>query len=885
LLGVPGPTIPLPPGLELGGRYRLGAVARSGVGNSYMAHDVVDDRQVVVKLLAAMPFDVDVARVERAVAPLLALDATYLPRLHGVFEERIDGRHCVFLAQDWVEGETLEERVLRTGPLPPAEARSLARRLLELMRTFQGLESPLIHGDINPANLVLGEGGLCLVDWGAPKAAARDWSGDSYGPEGWTQAVQRAFAAPEVPMGSVNARSDLYGVGACVAYALTGYPPEELRDLDDRRVLSKALERQHVPRSLASVLVPLLEPTLEQRLASPQDALDRLMDPLAGRRGGFTVRRAGDAVDWHMEPQPLLGGLWSGLGVTAAALLALPTIIAAVAAVVPVAFGMSGEIIALRIGLGLLLGAVGLLALRSGIRAFSPMGRLRLQGMGRAFRYQRRRDWVEIPWLQLGRVRKLGPLVRIDGSWCVPPSIIPRRHCLWVAPVYDDDLDRLVARIGAQRVRARGMVSQTMRPGERRWAGAPRMPLGLALPFGLFALAALLFTGRWGAEEPEPSMGVLGTPRPELLRLEGEPVADDQLQGAIDARLALTELAAQRPAATPQQARVMAVRAAQRFGADLDATAPDHSAALAGFERSLAEALGQPVPALEEASSDAGAPPDMVDAPEAAPAAAPSLHLDQAVHPLAAEPLPGPPAARGAPVEGAGAAAPPPAAHCPRGFQPRTLASQELMATACYDEHGTMVLVPRSGGQAAFYVDWTEVSVADYARCLADGGCSSAREGPGCYGREAARGRYPVNCVDRSQAEDWCAWAGRRLCTLSEHRRAAAGPGGEVYPWGDAGPSCDRAIMDARGQAGPAGEVGCGRGSPWPVGSRPAGVSGYGALDLSGNLAEWVAGSPKGAAGGGYMDKAPEELQCGSLRPVPPDFPLPDVGFRCCLGR
>ena len=68
------------------------------------------------------------------------------------------------------------------------------------------------------------------------------------------------------------------------------------------------------------------------------------------------------------------------------------------------------------------------------------------------------------------------------------------------------------------------------------------------------------------------------------------------------------------------------------------------------------------------------------------------------------------------------------------------------------------------------------------------------------------------------------------------------------------------------------------------MGSRPGGVSGFGVLDLSGNLAEWVAGEPVGVAGGGYLDRAPEELQAGSMRPVPPDLPVPDVGFRCCLG-
>ena len=247
MLGVPSPTIPLPPGLELGGRYRLGPPVRGLPGQSYLAHDQVQDRAVVVKLLAAMPFEVDLARLEQCLAPLRAVDAAWLPRPLEVCEAQLQGRHCAFLVQELLEGESLEERVQRDGVLRPAEARVLARRLLELLRTMSAQEPLLIHGDIHPGNVLLTEeGGVALVDWGQIKAAARDWSTDSYGPEGWTQAVRRSFVAPEVPMGSANPRSDLYGVGASLAFALTGLEPEAILDMDPRRLMVRALEQLHL---------------------------------------------------------------------------------------------------------------------------------------------------------------------------------------------------------------------------------------------------------------------------------------------------------------------------------------------------------------------------------------------------------------------------------------------------------------------------------------------------------------------------------------------------------------------------------------------------------------------------------------------------------------
>jgi eukaryotic-like serine/threonine-protein kinase len=144
----------------------------------------------------------------------------------------------------------------------------------------------------------------------------------------------------------------------------------------------------------------------------------------------------------------------------------------------------------------------------------------------------------------------------------------------------------------------------------------------------------------------------------------------------------------------------------------------------------------------------------------------------------------------------------------------------EAVDSACDDDEKPQHTVSLS----AFSIDRTEVTQAQYTACLVGGACTPPACDWNCDNTD-----YPASCLVSSQAEAYCAWAGKRLPTEAEWEKAARGADGQKYPWGNDDAGCSLANM-----------VGCG-GAAKPVGSFPSAASPYGALDMAGNMVEMVA--------------------------------------------
>ena len=248
-------------------------LGHGAMGTTYLALDKVLRRRVALKVIEvpAVPTSRDAQAVrERFLREARAAAALRHPNVAAVyhFGASPDDTHCYY-AMELVEGETLEALVRRDGPLDSKVALEIAIQITQAL--MAAAAHGLIHRDLKPGNIMLTRGGtdaaelqVKIIDFGLAKAIA-DAGGEPDLTHGQFVGTPN-FASPEqFGNGPVDARSDIYSLGATLWFALTGKTPFAGRNIEEIRRAQKLaalpteqLKAAHVPPPLRSLLKSML---------------------------------------------------------------------------------------------------------------------------------------------------------------------------------------------------------------------------------------------------------------------------------------------------------------------------------------------------------------------------------------------------------------------------------------------------------------------------------------------------------------------------------------------------------------------------------------------------------------------------------------------------
>ena len=279
-----GDATALKPG-QLVGSYEITSfIGGGGMGEVYLAHDKRLGRKVALKLLPAS-FKKDESRLQRFEQEARAASALNHPNIIVIYEI-IDADATLMLATDFVDGETLRQR-LTSGALNLNEALSISIQVADALAAAH--KAGIIHRDIKPENIMIRpDGYVKVLDFGLAKLS------EPGSAEAFADASNRAvrtgsgvvigtvgYMSPEQARGqTVDARSDIFNFGAVIYEMVAGQKPFSGETPSDTFAAILKTEpppliriAPNTPAELVRIVTKALQKDREQRYQSVKDLL------------------------------------------------------------------------------------------------------------------------------------------------------------------------------------------------------------------------------------------------------------------------------------------------------------------------------------------------------------------------------------------------------------------------------------------------------------------------------------------------------------------------------------------------------------------------------------------------------------------------------------
>ncbi len=261
-----------PPARVVGGRYRIEReLGGGGQKQMYLAADLrLSNRLCALAELTpsargAQAVAEGRATFRREAQTLAALNNFHIVQVYDYLDE---GGRC-YLVEEYVGGQTLQQRIAGRGRLDVAETVEIALQILDALEYLHGLVPPLVHRDLKPDNVMLapatgGAGVVKLIDFGIAR---------HFQPQRGTVHGTPGYAAPEQYQGISEPRTDLYALGAILHYALSGRDPQDQPPFSFPPLHSL---RADLPQALCALVDRALSIDLQRRPASAGEFKARL---------------------------------------------------------------------------------------------------------------------------------------------------------------------------------------------------------------------------------------------------------------------------------------------------------------------------------------------------------------------------------------------------------------------------------------------------------------------------------------------------------------------------------------------------------------------------------------------------------------------------------
>ena len=239
-------------GKSINGRYKLlKLIGGGGMSNVYLAHDIILDRDVAIKILR---YDFSNEEELRRRFQREALSATSLahPNIVNIFDVGEEGS-LHYLVMEYVPGKTLKEYIIEHSPVAPERAVEIMEQITSALAHAH--QNQIVHRDIKPQNILMdNEGNVKITDFGIAMAL----SATSYTQTNSVLGTVHYLSPEQARGGTANKKSDIYSLGIVMFELLTGRLP-----FSGESAVSIALKHLQSETPSLREIVPTLPQSLE----------------------------------------------------------------------------------------------------------------------------------------------------------------------------------------------------------------------------------------------------------------------------------------------------------------------------------------------------------------------------------------------------------------------------------------------------------------------------------------------------------------------------------------------------------------------------------------------------------------------------------------------